>query len=138
MLPKTPPFGKGGVFLYHKEVNRRLKLINQRNNEELAAQVGKAYSFLMRLKGLMFSKELPNGCSLHLKPCQSVHTYFMNYPIDVVFVNKQQEIVGVVESMSPRKVSKVYRSAASVFEFPAGTISRTNTNIGDKLVIKES
>nr|WP_239454471.1 DUF192 domain-containing protein [Bacillus suaedaesalsae] len=113
-------------------------MINQRNKEELATQVGKAYSFLTRLKGLIFSKDLPDGCSLHLKPCQSVHTYFMNYPIDVVFVNKHLEIVGIVESMSPRKVSKVYRSASSVFEFPAGTVSRTNTNIGDMLEINES
>ncbi|NEY71017.1 DUF192 domain-containing protein [Bacillus mesophilus] len=86
----------------------------------------------------MFSKDLPTGCGLHLKPCQSIHTYFMNYAIDVVFVNKRLEVVGIIESMSPRKTSKVFRSAASVFEFPAGTVSRTNTNIGDVLVIKES
>ncbi|WP_246943550.1 DUF192 domain-containing protein [Bacillus pinisoli] len=115
-----------------------MKLFNQSNNEELAAEVGRAYSFFKRLQGLMFSKELPQGCGLHLKPCQSIHTYFMNYPIDVVFVNQQLEVVGIVESISPSKATKVYRSAKSVFELPAGTVSRTNTNIGDVLVIKES
>jgi uncharacterized membrane protein (UPF0127 family) len=113
-----------------------LELVNLTNNQELANEIYKAHTFLTRLKGLMFSKELPLGCGLHIKPCRSVHTYFMNYAIDVLFVNDRLEIVGIVESMSPRKVSKVYHASNSVIELPAGTARRTGTEIGHELKFK--
>jgi uncharacterized membrane protein (UPF0127 family) len=113
-----------------------LKLVNLTNNQELAHEISDAHTFLKRLKGLMFSKELPLGCGLHIKPCRSVHTYFMNYAIDVLFVNDRLEVVGIVESMPPRKVSKVYHSANSVIELVAGAARRTDTEIGHVLKLR--
>ncbi|MFD1735252.1 DUF192 domain-containing protein [Bacillus salitolerans] len=110
-----------------------MKLINLKTKLELANQIGQANTFFTRLKGLMFSSELPSGCALHIMPCQSVHTYFMNYNIDVLFMDDNQKVVGIVESMQPRKVTKVYRKAKSVIELPEGTVASTGLKVGDVL-----
>ncbi len=81
----------------------------------------------------MFSKEFNLGAGLHITPCRSVHTYFMNYAIDVLFVNERLEVVGTIESMPPRRVSRIYRSAMSVIELPAGTVQQSRTEIGQTL-----
>lgn len=111
-------------------------MVNLSNEQELANKIGRADTFFKRLIGLMFSHKLPIGTGLHITPCRSVHTYFMNYAIDVLFVNDRLEVVGIVESMSPRNVSKVYRAANSVIELPAGTVQQTGTEIGQTLKLQ--
>ena len=84
----------------------------------------------------MFTKSLPEGHGLHIKPCRSIHTFFMNYTIDVLYLNDQLEIVGMDESVKPSTVGKYHQMASSVLEIPAGTISRTEAKIGHYLTIK--
>ena len=105
-------------------------LINLSNNEILASQLGQAYTFFGRLKGLMFTKELPTGCALHIRPCRSVHTFFMNYSIDVLYLNANYKIVAIDEQLRPGKVGPLHKDAVSVIELPAGTARQTETQIG--------
>ncbi|MGC5325431.1 DUF192 domain-containing protein [Brevibacillus sp. SYSU BS000544] len=105
-------------------------LINLSNNQILASQIGQAYTFLGRLKGLMFTKELPTGCALHIRPCRSVHTFFMNYSIDVLYLNADLKIVAIDEQLRPGKVGPIYADAVSVIELPAGAARQTETQIG--------
>jgi uncharacterized protein len=70
-----------------------------------------------------------------IKPCQSIHTFFMNYPIDVVYLNGNNEIVGLDESMKPAKVGKIHRKAKSVLELPPGTIRNAEMQVGHYLSI---
>lgn len=105
-------------------------LINLSNNQILASKMGQAYTFLRRLKGLMFTKDLPTDCALHIRPCRSVHTFFMNYSIDVLYLNANYKIVAIDEQLCPGKVGKMYAEAVSVIELPAGTARRTDTQIG--------
>nr|WP_197969879.1 DUF192 domain-containing protein [Mesobacillus harenae] len=97
-----------------------------------------AATFFTRLKGLMFSKELPAGHGLYIKPCRSIHTYFMNYPIDVIYLNEKYEIVGLDEAVQPRTIGKYHKGAKSVIELPEGTIQRTKTEVGHALQLKNS
>jgi hypothetical protein len=113
-----------------------VKVVNLSNGAELASQVTAADTFFKRLKGLMFSKSLPAGHGLLIQPCQSIHTYFMNYSIDVIYLSKEFEIVGLDETVMPAKVGKFHRKAQSVLELPVGTIRETRTEIGNYLTIK--
>jgi uncharacterized protein len=107
-----------------------LKVVNLSNGTELANEASNANTFFKRLKGLMFTESLPIGHGLHIQPCRSIHTFFMNYSIDVLYLSDQFEIVGMDETMKPATVGKYQRMAFSVLELPAGTIRRTDTKIG--------
>ncbi len=113
-----------------------MKVVNLSNGTEIADTVGSADSFFKRLKGLMFTKDLPAGHGLLIQPCQSIHTFFMNYPIDVVYLDGNSIVVGIDENMAPSKIGKVRRKARSVLELPAGTIQNTDLKVGHCLSIK--
>jgi uncharacterized protein len=111
-----------------------LKVVNLTNGAELANHVSTADTFFRRLKGLMFTESLPAGHGLLIQPCQSIHTFFMNYSIDVLYLSKDLEIVGLDETIKPAKVGKFQKRAVSVLELPAGTIRKSGTKIGHYLL----
>jgi uncharacterized membrane protein (UPF0127 family) len=119
------------------EVNVVLKVLNQSNGTVLASKVKTAQTFFQRLKGLMFSKELPFGSALHILPCRSIHTFFMNYSIDVIYMDAQQRIVGLEERLDPGKVGTMFSQVRSVLELPAGTIETTGTKLGHYIQIQK-
>ena len=113
-----------------------MKVVNLTNGAELVNNLSTADTFFKRLKGLMFSKNLPAGHGLLIQPCQSIHTFFMNYCIDVLYISKDLEVVGIDETFRPAKVGKFQKRAFAVLELPAGTICQTETKIGNYLSIK--
>ena len=106
------------------------------NNKIISKDLKLADTFLTRLKGLMFSKELLPEEGLIIDPCNSIHMCFMNYPLDVIFVNEQSEICALVKNIKPWRISKLYPSAKYVIELPAGTISTKNIQINQKILLK--
>jgi uncharacterized membrane protein (UPF0127 family) len=111
----------------------RYRVTNLNRNTLLAANSSRADSFLSRFKGLMGVAHLPLGEGLHISPCNSVHTFFMKIPIDVLFLDASQQVVDVMHAMAPWRVSRVYFNAKSVLELPAGTADATGTKTGDTL-----
>ncbi|WP_163970657.1 DUF192 domain-containing protein [Oceanobacillus halotolerans] len=107
-----------------------IKLINVNTDQVIADDVKGAYSFWTRLKGLMFTKRMSSQTGLHISPCTSIHTFFMNFRIDILYLNKANEIVGVDENMETGKIGKRYLNTKSVVELPAGTIKETSTVMG--------
>lgn len=85
-----------------------------------------------RLKGLMFSSELPDCDGFLISPCNSIHTFFMLYSLDVVFLNKNFEVVKALYDLSPWKLTRMYFKAHQVLEMKAGTMKK-NIMVGDKL-----
>ncbi|MBU9714004.1 DUF192 domain-containing protein [Evansella tamaricis] len=112
-----------------------MEVVNLSNQKMIAPNVDKAYGFYKRLKGLMFTEELLSGCGLHIKPCPSVHTFFMKYAIDVLYLNKENVVVGIDEALAPGKVGKRYKGAASVVELSIGSVKTSETQVGDKVEI---
>jgi len=88
--------------------------------------------------GLMFSERLQNDGrdALLIEPCNSIHMCFMRYPIDVLFIDANDEIVGQVEDIKPWRVTKIYWNARKALELPVGRIAETNTRVGDTLSIQ--
>jgi len=107
-----------------------LKLINTWNDQILAQEVNKAQTFFQRFKGLMFTKSLEPTCALHIEPCQGIHTFFMKYSIDVLYLDRNDIIVAIEENLQPSKIGKMYPRTKSVIELPAGRVEKTQTKVG--------
>lgn len=102
----------------------------------LAREVQVAFSFWRRLKGLLGERSLPVGKGLLLKPCNAIHSWFMSFPIDVVFLSEELVIVHTIEAMPPFRFSPIIREACAVLELPAGIIRWSESRVGDRLALR--
>jgi uncharacterized membrane protein (UPF0127 family) len=93
---------------------------------------GVADNPLTRLKGLLGRDGLEPGEGLLLRPASSVHTYFMRFPIDVVFLDRALVVVGIADSVEPWK-ARSRKGAKAVLELPAGESQRRGLAVGDQL-----
>lgn len=82
----------------------------------------------------MGAHALEQGGGLVIAPCASIHTWFMRFPIDVVFVAPDGRVARVGHAVRPWRIGPVARSARFVVELPAGTLARTGTVVGDRIV----
>ena len=87
-----------------------------------------------RLRGLMLRKRLAEGEGLLLSPAGAIHTFFMRFPIDAVFADRELTVVGVVPALSPWRMA-ARRRARVVIELPAGTAARRGIEPGTRLAI---
>lgn len=83
----------------------------------------------------MGKKGLPPDGGLIIDPCKGVVCFFMRFPIDVVFLDREGRVVHLVEDLRPWKTSKIVGASKLVVELPTGTISRTQTQLGDTIAI---
>lgn len=112
-----------------------MQITNTIKNTTLADTVIVAATFLKRTKGLLGREEFRNGESLVIRPCNSIHTFFMKFAIDVLFVDKNSRIVKAVSRLEPFRITPIYFSAHFVVELPAGTIEFSHTQAGDTIRI---
>lgn len=111
---------------------QRLRVFNLTRNTILATALEVADTGSSRNKGLLGRKGLDAGEGLWIIPCESVHTFFMQFPIDLVYLDRKNEIRKVRASVPAWRFSACF-SAHSVLELPAGAIRETQTQPGDKL-----
>lgn len=97
----------------------------------LGGAVREADTFGLRLQGLMFRRSLGPGEGLLIRPCQAVHTHFMRFPIDVLFLDNQGRVVQMIPAMKPWRQSPFVKGAAAVLELAAGAAGATAP--GDQL-----
>ena len=90
--------------------------------EELVTDIRVADRFLGRLIGLMFKDDIKEGNGLLIKACNSVHTFFMKFEMDALFLTPELEVVKVVERMKPWRMTSIYMRASQVLELRGGTI----------------
>lgn len=88
-----------------------------------------------RLKGLIGTTHLEEGDGLLISPCKGVHCMFMSIPIDVLYIDNSDRVVGIDEHMSPNSIGKPRRECSYVIEVPIGTIALSKTNTGDLLQV---
>ena len=93
----------------------------------------RADSFFTRFAGLMFRKKLPAATGLFLAPCNSVHMCFMRFAIDVVYLDKEYNIVKVVKNLSPWLGLSMCPKAWAVLEMTAGEAERCGLEVGKSL-----
>ena len=91
-----------------------------------------ADSFFKRFKGLMFNKKMEDHDALILKPCNSIHTFFMNYSIDAIFLDKDLKVVKIKKNLKPWRMTPVYFLSNQVIELAGGGVDE-NLKKGDEL-----
>lgn len=112
--------------------NIRLAVTNRTRNTVLATRLEVADSAAKRSKGLLGRDGLAPGEGLWIIPCESVHTFFMRFPIDLIYLDRKHRIKKVRSAVSPWRLSACL-SAHSVLELPVGTIQDTKSQPGDLL-----
>jgi len=113
-----------------------LRVFNLTRQVPLAYKVRLADTFWSRLVGLLNRKNLSPGEGLLINPCRGVHTWFMRFPIDVVFLDRDLRVVGVVENLTPYRCSPFFNNAVMTLELPVLTVKGTDTRLGDCLEIR--
>ncbi len=85
-----------------------------------------------RMKGLLGKRHLATGHGLLIRPAPSVHTFFMRFPIDIVFLSRRGEVMKVSADVGPWRVRSC-RRAYAVLELPAGEAERRGIAMGDRI-----
>ncbi len=80
----------------------------------------------------MGRRDLPTGRGILITPCSSIHMFFMRFPIDVVFLDKEDRVVKVVDGIKPWRTA-MGRGGKKALELPTGTTASTGTQPGDHL-----
>jgi uncharacterized protein len=111
-------------------------LVNQRTDEALAERVELAVTRADRRKGLLGRDAFEASSALIIAPCFSIHTMFMRFDIDAVFVDEDGRAVKVVRDMTPWRIA-VDPTAHAVVELPAGSLRDRQVNVGDRLYLLE-
>jgi uncharacterized membrane protein (UPF0127 family) len=95
-----------------------------------------AESALARMRGLLGRTGLEPGAGMLINPAPSVMTFFMRFPIDVVFLDRERKVVGVRSRLGPWRVAGA-RHAVAALELPAGAAAAAGIEEGDVLVLEE-
>jgi uncharacterized protein len=118
---RSPPRGRGSLY-------------NPRSGAVLARRVERAVTMRARLRGLLGRTGLAEGDALAIEPCTSLHTFFMGFAIDALFLSRDGRVIRAIPDLRPWRATRIYPRAALAVELPAGTLARTGTREGDTLV----
>jgi hypothetical protein len=108
-----------------------MEIINKTRDTIIARQAVKADTLLRRMIGLLGRREFSQGEALIIKPCNSVHTLFMRFPIDIVFLDRQNKVIKLIPYLKPWRLSSLHISARLCIELPVGTIHSHPISLGD-------
>lgn len=109
------------------------ELMNRTTQQSLIKNLEIARTFAARGKGLLGRTQLPEGQALWIHHCNSIHTYFMKFSIDCVFVDKNLQVKAVYENVRPWRLVFPVWGASSVFELSAGAAEKLKIRKGDQL-----
>ena len=107
--------------------------LRRENGDVVVDQCVVADSPLSRLKGLLGRSELRPGEGLLLRPASAIHTCFMRFPIDAVFLDDGLRVLRISDELHPWRAAS-RRGARAVLELPAGESARRGLEVGDTLV----
>ena len=115
---------------WHKKT---LRVVNSTRGTLVGRSIRVAETGLSRIVGLLGERELLPGDGLLIIPSQGVHTVGMLFPIDVVFLDGQWNVIGIKRDMGPFQLSRIFWKAAAVLELRPGIVDSTSTVVGDTL-----
>ncbi len=116
---------------------QRLKVINEANGNVLVQRLQLALRWGSRLRGLLGHAPLSDGEGMLLMPCNGVHTCFMGYTIDALFLDDEARIHRLVEELAPWRFTAVHAEAVATLELAARAAARAGVAAGDRLVFEE-
>src|SRR2546428_3873588 len=111
-----------------------LFLWNARTHEAIASEVEVAATRAARRRGLLGRNALNPSAALILTPCCSIHTAFMRFPIDVIFVDREWRALRIIWGLAPWRAAIVSRASA-VVELAAGSLRMRDIVVGDRIFL---
>ena len=112
---------------------RLVRVVNQTRGTTVGESVELASTSLTRLWGLLGRRGVEAGGGLWIMPSSGVHTMGMRFPIDVVGLDKNMQVIKVWHNLVPYRVTSVSLKMRSVIELPTGTIREAMIEVGDVL-----
>lgn len=109
--------------------------VNMTRKTDLGQKIRVATSWVDRMVGLLTTERLHPGDGLWITPCRSIHTCFMRYPIDVLFLDDKGTVLAQ-QTLPPWRMSGWYLRSRGVLELAAGALQRTQTSPGDRIDLK--
>jgi uncharacterized protein len=114
----------------------KTKLIVNRTRDRALCVGELADKPLLRMRGLLGRSGLPAGEGMLLTPAPSIHTAFMRFPIDALFLDRELRVIKIVEKLGPWRVASKARARA-VLELAAGESARSGVMVGDVLELRD-
>ena len=115
---------------------QRLVATNVSVNAVLADRVDVAQTRAERRVGLLSRRSLAPGEALWIVPSHGVHTWGMRFPIDILALDERGFVVDRVSDLRPWRIRLPRRGTAGVLELAAGTVERTGTDVGHRIVFE--
>ena len=116
----------------HRSEQRAGSLRNARHAGIVARTIETAFDSPTRNRGLLGRSSLADDQALILAPCSSIHTFFMQFAIDVAFVDREGRVLRVRKALGPWRLQVAF-GAFAVIEFASGSLDRSDTRSGDRL-----
>ena len=111
---------------------RRIR--NERSGRIVGTTVAEASGPWQSFKGLMFRKTLPPGHGLLFRPARGIHSHFMRFPIDLVFIDDGNRVTAIRERMVPWRFD--FTTAHAVIELNAGSVQDADVRLRDLLIFE--
>lgn len=102
----------------------------------LVARAGVARTTMQRMTGLLGRRELGEQEGLIILACRAIHTCFMHFAIDALFVDRAWTVVAIHHALPPWRFTGVAWKAHAVIELPAGTLKRAGIRVEDQLIVE--
>lgn len=118
--------------------NAVYKAVNLANGHIIADNVKVAQDYLSRSIGLLNRSSLSKGEGLLIKPCNSIHTFFMKFPIDVLFLDKQGRVVKIMRSLGPWRLCAAARNGYMTLELKDEALRTVGVSVGDVVGIMKN
>ncbi len=104
----------------------------------LVGEVETASGVLARMKGLLGRTGLGPGKGMYITPCMSIHTFFMRFPIDAIFLDRQCRVVSIRRNIRPWRIAWGGFAAAGVLEVESGWLAPSAVIPGDEAGFSDS
>jgi uncharacterized membrane protein (UPF0127 family) len=111
------------------------RLVRRTTDKVVISELILADHFWPRLAGLQFRRRLPPGAGVLLVPCRSIHTCFVRFPIDLVYLDGQGQVLGVRKGLRPWRAAIAPAGTHAILETPAGDVE---IEVGEVLAVLAS
>jgi uncharacterized membrane protein (UPF0127 family) len=114
--------------------SQSFEIVVARTNTLVATSVEEVAGRWQRFRGLMLSKDLHDNRGLLIRPARGIHTHFMRFPIDLIYLDERNRVVKIRSDMPPWRIDPFH--AAAVIEVAAGLADAGGVRIGDEIVLR--
>lgn len=120
-----------------KMKNKKLIRLITKENEVVLENVVIADRFFSRLKGLMGKNTIEDEEGLLIRPCNSIHTFFMKFNLDIAFIDNNFMVLEIYRDLAPNKLSKIYKKSKFVIESKTGSLYKLKKGEQIQIVNKD-